>query len=262
MKLQMIFNCQLYMTIRIVKVVVMGGLLFSAAVAFAQGQNKKTPESSEIWEPQPKVITAAAKPGDAPSDAIVLFDGKNLDQWISDDGSAPHWSVNDGAMTVNGKDIRTKKEFTDFQLHVEWRTPAQVDTTKKGQQRGNSGIFLQGLYEVQVLDNYQNKTYANGQASSIYKQHIPLANACRKPGEWQTYDIIFTAPRFSQGGRVMTPAYVTVIHNGVFTLNHVAIWGPTEYIGLPVYKPYEKGPIRLQDHGNPVSFRNIWLREL
>jgi hypothetical protein len=137
-----------------------------------------------------------------------------------------------------------------------------VDPTKTGQNRGNSGIFLHGLYEVQVLDNYNNKTYANGQASSIYKQHIPLANACKKPGEWQTYDIIFTAPRFNAEGRVLYPAYVTVIHNGVLTLNHVAVWGETSYKGLPQYKAKDKGPIVLQDHGNPVSYRNIWIRDL
>jgi hypothetical protein len=236
-----------------------------ASSALAQDQpNKKTPESTEIWEPQPRIITPGAKPGDAPSDATILFDGKNFDNWVSIDGGAPKWTISDGAMTVVGgsKDIKTKKEFGDLQLHIEWRSPAQVDTTKKSQGRGNSGIFLHDRFEVQVLDNYNNKTYANGQASSIYKQHIPLVNACRKPGEWQAYDIFFTAPRFNKEGRVIIPAYVTVIHNGVITQNHIALWGPTEYIGLPAYKPYEKGAIRLQDHGNPVSFRNIWIREL
>jgi hypothetical protein len=232
---------------------------------FSQDQNnKKTPESSEIWEPQPKVINPGQKYGDAPADALVLFDGKNFDQWESAQGGAVKWAVNDGAMTVvaGAKEIKTKKEFGDFQLHVEWRAPAEVNPAQTGQGRGNSGIFLQGVYEVQVLDNFNNKTYANGQASSIYKQHIPLVNVCRKPGEWQTYDIIFTAARFNAEGRVIHPAYVTVIHNGVLTQNHIAIWGPTEYIGFPVYKPMEKGPIVLQDHGNPVSFRNIWIREL
>ncbi len=230
----------------------------------AQTDNKKTPESSEVWEPQPRIITPGEKPVDAPSDAVVLFDGKNFENWISVDGSAPKWSIKDGAFTVvaGSGDIKTKKEFGDFQLHVEWRSPSEVDPTKTGQGRGNSGIFLQERYEVQVLDNYNNKTYANGQASSIYKQHIPLVNACKKPGEWQVYDILFTAPRFNKEGRVISPAYVTVLHNGVLTLNHVAIWGPTEYIGFPVYKAYETGPIRLQDHGNPVSYRNIWIREL
>lgn len=230
----------------------------------AQNDSKKTPESSEIWEPQPRIITPGDKPADAPSDALILFDGKNLDNWICADGSAPKWLVKDGSMTVvaGSRDIKTKKEFGDFQLHIEWRAPASVDPNQTGQGRGNSGIFLQERYEVQVLDNYNNKTYANGQASSIYKQHIPLVNACKKPGEWQVYEIFYTAPRFNKEGRVVMPAYVTVVHNGVLTLNHVAAWGPTEYIGLPVYKPYETGPIRLQDHGNPVSYRNIWIREL
>lgn len=231
----------------------------------AQDQpDKKTPESTELWSPEVRVITAGEKPGDMPSDATLLFDGKSLDQWVSIDDTPAKWTVKDGAVTVlpGGKDIRTKKEFGDFQLHIEWRSPATVDPKQTGQGRGNSGIFLQERFEVQVLDSYNNRTYSNGQAGSIYKQHIPLVNATRKPGEWQAYDIFFTAPRFSKEGRVVSPAYVTLIHNGVLTQNHVAVWGPTEYIGLPVYKPYEKGPIRLQDHGNPVSFRNIWIRDL
>jgi hypothetical protein len=233
--------------------------------AFSQEQpDKKTPESSEIWEPQPRIITPGLEYGDAPSDAVVLFDGKGFDNWQSSDGGAVKWALKDGAMTVvaGAKEIRTKKEFGDFQLHVEWRSPAEVNPSKTGQGRGNSGIFLQGRYEVQVLDNFNNKTYANGQASSIYKQHIPLVNACRKPGEWQAYDIFFTAARFNAEGRVIHPAYVTVVHNGVITQNHIAIWGPTEYIGLPVYSALDKGPIVLQDHGDAVSFRNIWIREL
>lgn len=231
----------------------------------AQDQpEKKTPESTELWSPEVRIITPGEKPGDMPSDATMLFDGKSLDQWVSIDDTPAKWTVKDGAMTVvaGGKDIRTKKEFGDFQLHIEWRSPATVDPKQTGQGRGNSGIFLQERFEVQVLDSYNNRTYSNGQAGAIYKQHIPLANVCRKPGEWQAYDIFFTAPRFNKDGRVISPAYVTLIHNGVLTQNHVAVWGPTEYIGLPVYKPYEKGPIRLQDHGNPVSFRNIWIRDL
>jgi hypothetical protein len=227
-------------------------------------RNKWTPESTEIWEPQPRIIAPSATPGGAPADATVLFDGKTLSNWESIDGGAATWTLKDGAMTVlpGSKDIRTKKEFGDFQLHVEWRSPSVVDSTKKSQQRGNSGIFLQGRYEVQVLDNFGNKTYVNGQASSIYKQHIPLVNACRKPGEWQTYDIIYTAPRFNEEGRVLIPAYVTVIHNGIITQNHVAITGPTTYNGFPVYSKHDKGPIVLQDHGDLVSFRNIWIRDL
>lgn len=238
----------------------------AATAALAQNQpNKKTPESTEVWDPAVRVITPGEKPTDPPSDAVILFDGKNLDQWVSaKDGSAAKWNVKDGAVTVQPGtgDIKTKQEFGDFQLHVEWRTPAEVDPKATGQGRGNSGIFLQDRYEVQVLDNYNNATYSNGQAGSIYKQSIPLVNACKKPGEWQYYDIIFTAPRFNKEGRVIVPGYVTVIHNGAVVQNHTTLLGPTEYIGLPVNKPYEKGAIRLQDHGNTGSFRNIWLREL
>ena len=158
--------------------------------------------------------------------------------------------------------MKTKKSLVIFNCMLNGTPLFWLIQTKTGQGRGNSGIFLQGLYEAQVLDNYNNKTYANGQAGSIYKQHIPLANACKKPGEWQYYDIFFTAARFNKEGRVIIPAYVTIVHNGVLVQNHIAIWGPTEYIGLPVYKPTEKGPIRLQDHGNLVGFRNIWIREL
>jgi len=239
-------------------------LLVISYSSSAQGDAKKTPESTEIWEPQPRIITPGEKPMDAPSDAVVLFDGKNLDQWTGEDGAAAKWIVKDGAFTVAAgtKAIKTKKEFGDFQLHIEWRSPAEVNPSQTGQGRGNSGVFLQEIYEVQVLDNYNNKTYANGQASSIYKQHIPLVNACKKPGEWQVYDIIYTAPRFNKEGRVTIPAYVTVIHNGALTQNHVALWGPMQFIGLPVYKPHETGAILLQDHGNPVSFRNIWIRDI
>jgi hypothetical protein len=247
-------------------VTLFGALLFMSLVATAQQkEDKVTPESTEQWEPEPVVITPGAKPGDAPSDAVILFDGKNLDQWESTvDGKAPQWVLKDGAMTVAAgtKDIKTKKVFGDFQLHVEWRTPQEVDPAKTGQGRGNSGIFLQGLYEVQVLDNYNNKTYVNGQASAIYKQHVPLVNASRKPGEWQVYDIFYTAPRFSSSGRITFPAYVTVIHNGIITQNHVSINGPTNHKGLKVYQAHEKGPIVLQEHGNPVSYRNIWIREM
>lgn len=238
-------------------------LLLCSTSIFAQQSSKATPESTEIWEPQPRIVSPAPNPVNAPSDALILFDGKNFDNWQSANGPVK-WKLADGAMTVVGGtgEIRTKKEFGDFQLHIEWRSPVEVDPKKTGQGRGNSGIFLQGKYELQVLDSYENKTYSNGQASSIYKQHIPLVNASRKPGEWQTYDVIFTAPRFNAEGRVVFPAYVTVLHNGIVTLNHIAIWGPTEYIGLPKYQQHDKGPIILQDHGDAVSFRNIWIREL
>lgn len=218
------------------------------------------PEMTEFWEPEPKVV----RPGDAaeaPSDAIVLFDGQDLSKWkAKENGGQAEWPVKDGAFYVGKGDISTKQEFGDFQLHIEWSAPDKVEG--KGQGRGNSGIFLQDRYEVQVLDSYQNRTYSNGQAGSIYKQHPPLVNAMRSPSEWNVYDIIYTAPRFKEDGTVFTPARVTVLHNGVLVQNNAEIKGPTEYIGLPQYKPHGKAPISLQDHGNPVSYRNIWIREL
>lgn len=238
-------------------------IAFAGASCFAQN-DKRTPESTEVWEPQPKIVTPGTTPSDPPSDAIVLFDGRDLSQWTAVDGAAAKWSVKDGAVTVapGTGDIKTNATFGDMQLHIEWRSPEVTDPSKVSQGRGNSGIFLQERYEVQVLDNYQNKTYINGQAGSIYKQHIPLANACKKPGEWQVYDIIFTAPRFDGDGRAIIPAYVTVIHNGVLLLNHVSLLGATEYIGFPLYKEHGDAALRLQDHGNLVSYRNIWVRKL
>ena len=219
------------------------------------------PKATEVWDPVPTKID----PGNgqkAPSDAIVLFDGKNLDQWKSKDGTTAEWEVKDGVVTVvKGKgDIFTKKVFGDVQLHLEWRSPTEI--VGEGQGRGNSGVFLQEKYEVQVLDSYESKTYSNGQAGAVYKQHIPLVNATRAPGEWQTYDIIFTAPVFNKDGIKVKSAYITVIHNGVLIQNHVEVKGSTEYIGLPKNIAHEKGSIQLQDHGNPVSYRNIWVREL
>ncbi len=221
-----------------------------------------TAELTEIFETAPEVVV----PGEGtapPSDAIVLFDGSGLDQWESVRGGPAEWKLGDGAVTVvkGTGDIRTKQGFGDVQLHVEWRTPAEV--SGRGQDRGNSGVYLQELYEVQVLDSYENSTYVNGQAGAIYKQHIPLVNACRPPGVWQTYDIIFTAPRFREDGSLLSPAKMTVLHNGVLIQNHVTLLGPTENIGLPSYKAHDlKRPLMLQEHGNPVSFRNIWIREL
>ncbi|HEC43611.1 MAG TPA: DUF1080 domain-containing protein [Bacteroides sp.] len=220
------------------------------------------PVLTEQWEPVPKIIT----PGNGsapPSDAIVLFDGSSMDQWENPDGGPAGWEVKDGIITVvkgNGE-IQTKKGFGDVQLHIEWRTPAEV--VGEGQGRGNSGVFLQQRYEVQVLDNYENITYPNGQAGSVYKQHIPLVNACLPPGEWQTYDIIYTAPRFNENGTLFSPAKLTVLHNGVLIQNHISIKGPSEYIGQPPYEAHDiKQSLMLQEHSNPVSYRNIWLREL
>lgn len=252
------------------KIVLSALSLFVFSGAFAQLKpDKMTPESSEVWDPEPRVVT----PGDikpntlgttAPSDAIVLFDGSNLDQWVSaNDGKSPApFTLSDGAMTVAPRKggIQTKQTFGDFQLHIEWRSPEVVKG--QGQGRGNSGVFLQGIYEVQVLDSYENRTYSNGQAGSIYKQTPPLVNATRKPGEWQSYDIIYTAPRFNKDGVAIIPAYVTVIHNGVVVQNHTQIQGNTPFVGRPIYKPHGKGPILLQDHGDLVSYRNIWIRDL
>lgn len=221
------------------------------------------PKATEVWSPEPRVV-APGNPQSAPSDALVLFDGTSLKEWINaKDSSTAKWDIGaDGALTVrpgNG-DVMTKRSFGDCQLHIEFRTPSVVQG--EGQGRGNSGIFLQNRYEVQVLDCYENKTYSNGQTGSVYKQHIPLVNACRKPGEWQTYDIVYTAPRFNPDGILILPGRLTVLHNGVLIQNNVEIKGTTEYIGLPKNEAHGKAPIRLQDHGNLVSYRNIWIREL
>jgi hypothetical protein len=236
------------------------------------------PQMTEYWEPVPKIVVPGAYPGVVapPSDAVVLFDGKDLSKWKSRDGSEAKWKVEDGAFTVvkGTGDVFTREKFGDYQLHIEWRIPEDIQG--ESQSRGNSGIFLQDMsadmniggygYEVQVLDNYNNATYVNGQAGSVYKQNPPLVNAMRKPGEWNVYDIIYTAPRWKDDGQLFTPARVTVIHNGVLVQNNFAIRGHTAYIGHPAYlAPHGKAPISLQDHGDPskaISFRNIWLREL
>ena len=236
------------------------------------GGQKPRPEETEVWEPVPAVVTPGKVDSAPPSDAIVLFDGTNLDQWVSvrDKGPAG-WTVADGAITVNKKagNIETKRSFKNYQLHIEWRIPQVINGT--GQARGNSGLFLASTgagdtgYELQILDSYENKTYVNGQAGSVYKQHPPLVNANRKPGEWQAYDVIWTMPTFNADGSVKTPAYVTAFHNGVLIQNHSALKGETVYIGPPSYKKYDAAPIKLQSHGDPsepISFRNIWIREL
>jgi hypothetical protein len=221
----------------------------------------QNPADTEVWEPVPDVVTPG-EDGAPPSDAIVLFDGTDLSAWSHEDGSDAGWRVEDGAMTVvpGTGDIRTRQGFGNVQLHIEWRTPAEV--SGEGQGRGNSGIFFMERYELQVLDSYGNRTYPNGQAGSIYKQHIPLVNASRGPGEWQSYDAVFTAPRFDPDGTLASPAYMTVFHNGVIIHNHVELQGSTVFIGLPEYEAHgDRAPILLQDHGNPVSYRNIWIRE-
>ncbi|WP_260703114.1 3-keto-disaccharide hydrolase [Edaphobacter flagellatus] len=231
-------------------------------------------QDTEVYEPVPPIVTPGATVGAPPSDAIVLFDGRNLDEWVSAQDHTPaKWIVADGILTVNKEkgvgNIETKRSFKDYQLHIEWRIPSNIEGSD--QARGNSGVFLASTgpgdagYELQVLDNYNNKTYVNGQAGSIYKQAIPLANPARKPGEWQSYDVVWTAPRFNSDGSLKTPAYVTVFFNGVVVQNHFQVQGQTLYIGKPFYKAYDKAPIKLQAHGDksePLSFRNIWVRDL
>jgi len=218
--------------------------------------------------PAPPVIDSGTQstqdsPGRPPSDAVVLFDGKDLSKWAHKDGSAAKWKVENGYFEVAPKtgEIHTREAFGDCQLHVEFAEPAPPKG--EGQDRGNSGVFLQGLYETQVLDSYQSKTYADGQASAIYGQYPPLVNASRPPGQWQTYDIIFHGPRFDASGKLTRPARETVFHNGVLVQDNVELTGPTGHHVRPPYKPGpEKLPLALQDHGHPVRYRNIWIREL
>lgn len=238
--------------------------LFVALFAQVATAQITDPKATEVWNPKPRVVTPGSAT-QAPSDAIVLFDGSNFSEFVSvkDSATAVAWTLNaDKSMTVGaGKgDIRTKRSFGDCQLHLEFRAPEVVKG--EGQGRGNSGVFLQQRYEVQVLDCYQNTTYSNGQTASVYKQSIPLVNACKKPGEWQTYDIIYTAPRFNKDSVLVAPGHVTVMHNGIVVQNHTEIKGTTEYIGLPKNVAHGKAPIQLQDHGDLVSYRNIWIREL
>lgn len=254
-------------------------------VNFACAQDRQVqwqPEQTDDWTPVTDSVSTTGHFSDPPSDAIILFDGTDLSQWESAPGYFPsmegvqeyikeiqteqgeaRWSVENGVMTVapGTGNIQTKAEFGDIHLHIEWRTPSEIEGN--GQGRGNSGVFLQGLYEVQVLDSWQNPTYSNGQAGSLYKQKAPMVNASRQPGEWQSYDIFFEAPHFDEDGDLIKAAYITVIHNGIPIHHRQKLQGPTVYIGPSHYEPYsEKLPIGLQDHSNPVSFRNIWVREL
>jgi hypothetical protein len=219
----------------------------------------------DLSRPLPPVVDPgpAGAPVPAPSDAVVLFDGKDLSQWEDAKGQPAKWKVENGFMEVVAKtgSIRTKKGFGDCQLHVEWATPVEPQGESQG--RGNSGVFLMDTYEVQVLDCYNNTTYADGMAAAIYGQYPPLINACRKPGEWQTYDIIFHAPRFDQDGKLLAPARMTVFHNNILVHDNAVLTGPTAHKARPPYKAHpDKLPVSLQDHGNPTRFRNIWIREL
>ena len=262
------------MNTRLSQLLALAALVSISAAVSAQQAAKPKPEDTEVWTPVPAIVTPGATEAAPPSDAIVLFDGKNEDEWVSAQDHTPaRWVVSDGVLTVTKEkgvgNIETKRKFKDYQLHLEFRIPANI--TGSGQARGNSGVFLASTgtgddgYELQVLDSYNNTTYVNGQAASIYKQGPPLVNPNRKPGEWQTYDIVWTAPRFSDDGSVKTPAYVTVLFNGVLVQNHFELKGQTLYIGKPFYKAYDRAPIKLQAHGDksePLSFRNIWVREL
>jgi len=247
---------------------VIGGM----GLTYAQENAKH--EDTEFYTPVPKVVTPGKLNGEAPSDAIILFNGKNLNQWVMADDrtAAAKWKVADGILTVDKKtgNIETKQSFNNYQLHLEWRVPANI--SGEGQLRGNSGLFLASIgkgdlgYELQILDSYNNKTYTNGMAGSIYKQTTPMFNAAKQPGEWQTYDVIWTAPTFNADSTVKTPAKVTVLFNGVLVQNNFELKGPTQYVGQPGYRQaHGASPIKLQAHGDksePVSFRNIWIREL
>jgi|TARA_R110002126_G_scaffold12612_2_gene54757 hypothetical protein len=255
--------------------------LFLFSIAFslqigAQNKHISTPpevspmpmkaEMTEIWEPEVSVVTPAKTLGDAPSDAIILFDGTNLDQWVKqkDNAQPAPWKIvdNNHMEVVPGSGgISTKMKFGDCQIHIEFSAPDVVEGSSQG--RGNSGLFLQNRYELQILDSYNNRTYRNGQAASIYKDHAPLVNAMRGPLEWNTYDVIYTAPRFKKDGRLDAKAKITVLHNGVLVQNNVEISGNTYYIGLHDY-PSAHGDdvLSLQDHGNKTQFRNIWVRPL
>ncbi len=245
---------------------------FSVLNSFGQVTEKKIdpykmlPGMAEVWDPEVTIIKPGATNQDPPSDAIILFDGSDINkEWEDTKGNPSKWIVKDGSLiSVKGSGfIQTKRKFGSIQLHIEWRTPSEV--TGESQGRGNSGVFLQERYEVQVLDSYNNRTYRHGQAGSIYKQFPPLVNASRGPGEWQTYDIIYTAPTFGKDSTTyFTPPRITVLHNGVLIQNNVSIIGPTDYVNIPqtVVKAHGKGSIQLQDHGNPVAYRNIWVREL
>lgn len=247
-------------------------LFASTATTFSQQKNSKmTPKDTEVWEPIPPIVSTFKD--QAPSDAIVLFDGTDLNAWepAKKPGEKAEWLVGGGTFTVNkaAGNIQTKQKFEDYQLHLEYYIPKDIDG--EGQGRGNSGLFLASTgpndegYEMQILDSYNNKTYSNGQLGAIYKQVIPLANPAKQPGEWQTIDVVWTAPKFNSDGSLKSPASVTSFINGVLMHNNVALKGETLYIGHPSYKAHGPSSIKLQSHGDPskpISFRNIWVREL
>ncbi len=239
--------------------------LVASSIVYAAQQARSKWKRGDGSRPMPRVVTPGKHLGDAPSDAVVLFDGTDMSQWVTDKGEPPRWTVKDGYMQVVPKTgyHRTKRSFGDCQLHVEWS--ADPTSTKTGQGRSNSGVFLMGIYEMQVLDNYanQNKTYADGMAGGIYKQKPPDVNAARPAGQWQSYDIVFRAPRFSADGKLLSPATITAFVNGVLVHDNFELWGPTTHKAQPPYRKHaDKLPLKLQDHGDKVRFRNIWVREL
>ncbi len=245
-----------------------GALLLAFVPNISNAQVDTRWKIHDLERPLPPMIDPGTpstqdSPGRAASDAVVLFDGKDLSKWAHKDGSAAKWKVQNGYAEVVAKTgyIYTREAFGDCQLHVEYAEP--VPPKGESQERGNSGVFLMGLYEIQVLDSYENKTYADGQAAAVYGQYPPLVNASRPPGEWQSYDIIFHGPRFAKDGKLLRPARVTVLHNNVLVQDNVELTGPTAHGSRPPYSPHaEKLPLGLQDHGDLVRFRNIWIREL
>ena len=226
-------------------------------IAAFMGRGKAT----EVWQPAPPQVRTGEL-GSPPSDATVLFGGSNTSSWEAVNGGEIKWQISNGALQVapGSGSIQTREKFSSVQLHLEWRSPSIVQNN--GQDRGNSGVILMERYEVQILDSFNNPTYANGQAASIYKQHIPLVNASKEPGAWQTYDIVFMAPAFDESGQVVQPATLTVFHNGVLAQNNVSVKGSTTFIGQPSYKAHGAASIVLQDHRSPVQYRNIWVRRL
>ncbi|MGD8341507.1 MAG: DUF1080 domain-containing protein [Gammaproteobacteria bacterium] len=256
--------------------IVIAVLVLASGAALAQSDSASSmrPEQTEVWEPVPRVVEGGAfgRGMPAPADAIVLFDGTSLAEWVNTrDGMPASWNVADGVITVDKEagNIETRRRFGSYQLHLEWRVPPEI--TGSGQARGNSGLFLASTgggdagYELQILDSYGNATYVNGMAGSVYKQSIPLANPARPPGDWQTYDVVWTAPEFSADGSLIAPARITAFFNGVLIQNDFALEGETVYIGRPRYTAHGDSPIKLQAHGDPsppISFRNIWVRPL
>lgn len=245
--------------------IVLGVVILIHNIGIAQKKHALLPNGWHVYDmkrPQPVKVTSGKTDSDAPSDAIILFDGTNFDEWEGSKGSQSKWKLGNGFMeiTKGSKSIHTRRAFGNMQLHIEWATPEKIEY--KGRKRGNSGIYLMGLYEIQIMDAWENSTSADAMAGAVYGQNPALVNVSKRPGEWQSYDIIFKAPVFKEG-KLVSPAYVTVLQNGVLIHNNTEIYGPTHHTGvLPYQKSEEKLPLMLQNHGSPNRFRNIWVREL